>query len=125
MSILAVRRYFYPQPTAAGEARRFVANMLPDAPCLDDLVLVASELAAMVIEDPETPFGLSLSSRADEIRMELSVGGSGGRLAEDPNEEELGVQIMDAVAQRWGVQRTDHCRTIWIAFPTATDTARR
>lgn len=125
MRILAVQRYFYPQPMAAGEARRFVANMLPDAHCLDDLVLVASELAAMVIEDPETPFGLSLSSGADEIRMELSVGGTGGRLAEDPNEEDLGVRIVDAIAPRWGVHRTDHCRTVWTAFPAATVTARR
>lgn len=114
---MAVRRYFYPQPMAAGEARRFVATMLPDAPCLDDLVLVASELATMVIEDPETPFGLTLSSGAAEIRMELSVGGSGGRLAEDPTDEELGVQVLDAIAQRWGVHRTDDCRTIWTSFP--------
>lgn len=121
---MAVRRYFYPQPLAAGEARRFVASMLPDAPRLDDLVLVASELAAMVIQDPETPFGLTLASEADEIRMEVSVGGTGGWLAEEPNEEDLGVRILDAIAQRWGVHRTDDCRTIWIAFPAATATER-
>lgn len=120
---MAVHRDFNPEPVEAYTVRRFVANAAPKGPHLDDVVLVASEMAANVIRHARTNFRVSLEARYGMLRVEVSNGSSVIPAIEDPTESNRGLRIIDALAQRWGIESTETGKTIWAEFllqPAAT-----
>lgn len=80
-------------------------------------------MAANVIRHARTKFRVSLEARYGMLRVEVSNGSSVIPAIEDPTESNRGLRIIDALAQRWGIESTETGKTIWAEFllqPAAT-----
>lgn len=109
---MSVRRSFYPHPSAAAAARRFVAESVPDAG-RDELVLVASELVTNAIQHAGTRFTVALTVTARQVRVEVSDQSAAMPSSDGLTEPTAGLRIVDALATRWGAERTKHGKTVW------------
>lgn len=111
---MAVRRYFYPHPSAATEARRFVARM---ALGLDsgDLELATSELVTNAIRHARTIFTVRVGDVDDVVRLEV-WDQSPVFPPSSVSEESPGLRIVDAIAERWGAESTEDGKTVWAEF---------
>lgn len=113
---MAVEQAFEPEPHSAQAVRRFVAEVLPDASRLDDIVLAASELASNVIRHAGTSFTVRLASDHEKVRIEVSDGSSIVPAFQELTEAQRGLRMIDAIAEDWGVKRTDDGKIIWAEF---------
>ena len=95
--------------------RRFVEETVPRAPNLDDIVLVASELASNVIRHATLPFKVRIFPDGDMIRLEVSDGYSIVPAIETLVEHR-GLRMIESVSQRWGADTSETGRTIWAEF---------
>ncbi len=90
--------------------------------CLDEAVLIASELVTNAVCHARAPVELACEVRADTLLIAVRDGdpdvdavaipaarrsGSGGR----------GLGIVAALATRWGTTRQDHDKTVWASLP--------
>jgi anti-sigma regulatory factor (Ser/Thr protein kinase) len=106
-------------PSASG-ARRFVAAVLRRWECADDLVdlalLLTSELVTNAYRHAGTETRISVRLDGDHVRVEVRDVGSGEPelRAHDTNRVDgRGLQIVDALAERWGYESNDRGTSVW------------
>lgn len=113
---MALQRDFYPDPVEASTVRRFVADFVEKGERLDDVVLVVSEMVTNVIRHAHTKFQVVLDAHPGRVRVEVSNGASIIQAMEDLSETHRGLRIIEALADRWGIESTDTGKTIWAEF---------
>lgn len=118
-------RRFDPELTAVGRARLFVTESLRTlghSEIADDVALVVTELAANAVFHAQTPFQVELASVGDGI--EVAVCDHEVVLPALPDAEcheasGRGLQIVAALATRWGVERGRDAKVVWAEFPSS------
>ncbi|MEV1005246.1 SpoIIE family protein phosphatase [Nonomuraea sp. NPDC050202] len=109
-------------PRAAGQAREYVRAQLSawhlDALCMTT-ELLASELVGNVVRHAKGPIRLRLI-RSNMLTCEVSDGSlttPRPRRATDTDEGGRGLQLISAIAQRWGTRYTATGKCIWTEQP--------
>lgn len=120
-TLLEVEQAFAPDGPSASAARRFVAEAVNAIGMpADEALLLASELVTNVVLHARTDFVVRMAVTEDAIRVavmdentrlptrvEAPVDATSGR----------GLSIVDAVAQRWGVEAHPGGKTVWFELP--------
>lgn len=113
-----LRSTFDPDPAAVAAVRRFVHDALAERVAhdtVDEIVLVASELATNAVEHARTPFEVALHTD-DHLHIDV-VDGSPAlpivRPWSSSAESGRGMQIVDAICDRWGVEVHEHAKRVW------------
>ena len=115
-------RSFDHLPASIPAARNFAMAVAAGAPAevLATIQLLVSELASNSIQHTESGFDLTVTSTADEIRVEATDRGPGEpemRRAQPTDPTGRGLQIIDAFATNWGVTRVpDNGKTVWFTL---------
>ena len=103
-------RRFQPEPAACREVRRFIAGALAEAGVDPEVPeLLSSELAANAVRYGGTAFTVVVST-TPIVRVEVHDGNAilpTLRAAGGEDEAGRGLQMLEALATRWGV---DECR---------------
>ncbi|MEJ7845497.1 MAG: ATP-binding protein, partial [Acidimicrobiales bacterium] len=118
-----------PDLAVLGELRRSVAAHLLrsgwPAGAVENAVLVVSELLTNAIIYGRPPIRLSLAQRPEVLRLEVDDAGGGQptlNLGRANGAGGFGLQIVDALAARWGVEDHAPGKAVWVelvAKPTA------
>ena len=112
-----------PEPRSVTTTRRFVREHLNvhDLPLLvEDITLVASELATNALAHAGTPFTVRLSAFADAVILAVRDGSASSPIRVDAQALDAagrGIAIVDLVSRDWGV--VVHARvgkSVWAAF---------
>ena len=117
----ALDRTIESSPRAPAEARRAVEEIAPeleDAGLLRDIQLLVSELVTNSVRHSgsRAPVRLRVWPRPSGVKVEVADGGF-GFATDDPRDEEMaesgrGLLILDALTDRWGVNRDGQTR-VW------------
>ena len=122
------------RPEAASAARKALAalngdlHLISDAR-LGDAQLLLSELVTNAVNASNAD-AVELAVHADDATLRVAVANSGGSF--DPSELPApsyrraggwGLRIVDVVAQRWGVERTDNGVSVWFEVDRPASTA--
>ena len=108
---------FPPLTSSAREARQFVATSIAGTSPVDGLLeVLVSELASNAILHARTDFTVRVHDRTDVLRIEVSDGS-----AELPTKRDFGpdaitgrgLQLVDSVADRLGVESGPAGKTVW------------
>lgn len=108
-----------PEPTSAGEARRFVTKMLADWGVVDtvDLVtLLVSELVTNSVLHAHSIMGLAVELREQTVRVELADRSPAMPVLLELGDGTLtgrGLALVDTCAVRWGVEPHRAGKTVW------------
>jgi anti-sigma regulatory factor (Ser/Thr protein kinase) len=113
-------RSFRCQPQSVTDARLFVRDALGDQPreVMDVAELITSELTANCVRHAGTDFELAIDS-GGQIRIEVRDRSSRVPRLLSPASHELagrGLQIVDALADDWGVAAVDGGKTVWFTL---------
>lgn len=110
-------------PTSLGALRRWVASQLgDDHPCVDDVILVVSELATNVerhadswltVDLVELP-GTALVAVTDPTANALPL----PRVVPAEHTSGRGLLVVTALTEWWGVVVRPKSKTVWAAIPT-------
>ena len=111
-------RDFESLPEAVPEVRSFIRKALAESPLIDDVVLVASELATNVVRHAQTEFTVNLVIE-DIVRLEVSDGASIIPAVEELSDSYRGLRLVEAASEHWGVELTDAGKKVWVEFPTS------
>lgn len=120
-TLLEVEQAFAPDGPSARAARRFVAEAVAAIGMpTDEALLLASELVTNVVLHARTDFVVRMAVTEDALRVAVvdentrlptrvaaPVDATSGR----------GLSIVDAVAQRWGVEAHAGGKTVWFELP--------
>jgi anti-sigma regulatory factor (Ser/Thr protein kinase) len=116
-------------PTAAGEARRAVARRgLVSSEREPTLLLLVSELVSNSVRHAglRTDERIRLRARSDEecAHVEVCDAGRSGRVPAKRKHDALepgglGLVLVDEMADRWGIARTDHETCVWFELACA------
>ncbi|WP_424533780.1 ATP-binding protein [Sphaerisporangium viridialbum] len=117
---------FAPSASQVKPARAFVAGLLGDEhPCLDDAMLLTSELAANVVRHAvEREFLVSVAFPGTAVMVTVEDGGSSKiphlRRPADDETDGRGLGLVDTLASRWGFERRPTGTLVWfeLARPT-------
>lgn len=122
---MATRAEFPPDTRAVRAARAFARDAVDAGTAASsDLELLVSEVVSNAVLHARTPFVVTVERRSDTVRVGVTdespvapVVKDHGRLAPTGR----GLHILDALAQRWGVDTHDSGKTVWfeIDVPTA------
>ena len=109
-------RRFDPEPTACREVRRFVGRVLGEAGIDADIPeLLASELASNAIRHGKTSFLVRVSVWP-AVRVEIRDGNAivpTLQAARGDDEAGRGLLLVEALADRWGVEECDGGKAVW------------
>ena len=115
-----------------GEGRRFVARTLRDwdvdAARIESVTLVANELVANAIVHAHSAPMLSLSESGDDLVLHVADNSCVAPVLQTPGRDEFsgrGLRLVDALADRWGVDIGESGKSVWVAFAGAFDAARK
>ena len=110
-------RSFRPEPASVAEVRSFVASSVEGPRALvDDLCLVASELATNAVLHARTPFTVGVEQRPDSVRVVVEDGSPRRPVASDAAPATTtgrGLAIVDALSLQWGVQPSAEGKAVW------------
>jgi anti-sigma regulatory factor (Ser/Thr protein kinase) len=123
---MSARRRFPAVPASVAGARHFVLRELPgtDQEARERVELAVSELAANCVEHAVTDFEVSVTRDEDTVRIEVTDTGHGEPSIRrpDPHQQKgRGLQMVGAVADRWGVQPVSDRgggKTVWFTLLT-------
>jgi anti-sigma regulatory factor (Ser/Thr protein kinase) len=110
----------HPVPAVAGQIRRYVRTLLHNwrvaADRVDDALLVVEELVANVVDHAHTRFQLLVRLSGDVLH--LAVRDHSARPLElrpfDPHAARgRGLQLVSALALRWGCEQHTDGKTVW------------
>ena len=88
-------------------------------PRYDDVVLVVSELVTNAVRYGSSDgIDLKLTNRGGRIRIEVTDHGPGFSV-DDPRGSGLGLDIVEKVADRWGMKDGNHKFTVWAELSTS------
>jgi anti-sigma regulatory factor (Ser/Thr protein kinase) len=119
-------RTFPAIPQSVHAARRFATDALTGSPAsvLEAVELMVSELATNCIRHERTSFHITVLGSTREIRVEVTDSGLGTPTMRSPGPDEpsgRGLQIVDMLSDRWGVEPEDPSgKTAWFTMPAAT-----
>ena len=112
-----------PEPQSVGTARRFVRERLNvhQLPLLvDDVTLVASELATNALSHAGTPFTVTITAFAHDVVLEVRDGGASRPNRVDARTDACvgrGMAIVDVVCRDWGVVVDGNVgKAVWASF---------
>lgn len=115
---------FLPVPEAVPALRRFVTSVL-DLWGLDHLVwdvtLVASEMSTNAVRHGESPFRAVLSRNGGVVRIGIEDAGPGWPAHRNARLDDLdgrGVAIVEALADRWGCDKSADGKITWAELST-------
>lgn len=114
--MLSLEREFDAEPNSVREVRHFLEGAAEGVARLDDIVIVASELASNVVRHARTEFSVRLTTDADLIRLEVSDGSSIVPAVEDLADRKFGLRIVEAAAHQWGIESKPTGKTVWVEF---------
>lgn len=112
-----------PEATAARQIRRTLRALLTGwgipAGVVDDAVLVVEELVTNVVDHARTRFQLAVRLIGHELRVSVRDGDS--HLPQvrpfDPTAARgRGLQVVSSIAQRWGCERHEQGKTVWVTL---------
>jgi anti-sigma regulatory factor (Ser/Thr protein kinase) len=113
-----------PEPRSIGAARAAVQQSCRrwgyDRLC-DDARLIVSELVCNAVRHAGTDIGLTLMTRQQGLRMEVSDSSTQPvhrRLATPADENGRGLALVHALASHYGVQRSATGKTVWAELDT-------
>ena len=111
------RASFTSDPLGARAARKFVRQALARYEEQAEVAeLIVSELATNVVRHADTPFDVEVEARGGLIRVRVSDGAAVDlrvTAAAGDATSGRGLAIVDSLAYRWGVERTDEGKTVW------------
>lgn len=113
-------------PASVASSRAFVQATLAAwklAPLVDTAVLLTSELATNVVLHARTPFRLSILLE-ECLTIEVSDGSAGPPVVTDsaPTAERgRGLQVVSALADRWGTRQEERGKTVWFTLDLPAD----
>jgi anti-sigma regulatory factor (Ser/Thr protein kinase) len=106
--------------SSAGKVRAFVRETLAGAPAefVEDVAIMASELAANAVRHAESDFSVRIERSAHEVRVEVSDFGRGWPVVQSPdktNPSGRGLLIVRTMSSAWGVlgDRDATAKTVW------------
>ena len=112
-----------PEAESISTARQFVRGHLDshDLPLLvDDMTLVASELATNAVAHAGTPFTVSLTALVGTVILAVKDGSALRPIRMDPHLLDAtgrGVAIVDFLSREWGVSSHPYeGKSVWAAF---------
>lgn len=106
-------------PRSAGAARRFVTSTLARWKCqhvADMVALLTSELVTNAVVHARSGVRLTVSLGAAAVRVEVADDAPGRPVVRRAGPESLhgrGLTLVDAVADRWGVDHAPPGKSIW------------
>jgi anti-sigma regulatory factor (Ser/Thr protein kinase) len=127
---IEVKRLFYGDASSVGEARLFVRDALSetDAPqdLVDSAVLLVSELATNVTLHARTDVRVTLRFEGEALWAEVKDWNSRLPQACLPPEDATtgrGLQLVEAIASSWGVERDSDGKVVWFQLHVAGHTS--
>jgi anti-sigma regulatory factor (Ser/Thr protein kinase) len=119
-------------PAAASATRRAVAAALDQwglSELTDDAVLAVSELVTNAILHADPPFVVRLARGEGGVRLEVEDGSRTAPVRPLASTETMtgrGISLVDAVAQRWGVDQLPDGKVVWCELrPPSADVPQR
>jgi anti-sigma regulatory factor (Ser/Thr protein kinase) len=108
-------------PEEISNVRHFVRQMIESCPVTDDVVLLASELAANAVRHTASgadgTFCVLVRTVDRCVRVEVhdlgSVTAPAVRRCESPGESGSGLALVEAIASRWGFHGGQLGRVVW------------
>jgi anti-sigma regulatory factor (Ser/Thr protein kinase) len=97
-------------------ARHFVDDALPDACWADDVTLLVSELASNAVRHAKSPFTVAVGCDGAIVRVDVTDDSVDLPVARVPSVDAVtgrGLMIVEALANRWGVEPSDSGKTVW------------
>ncbi|MBV9952490.1 MAG: ATP-binding protein [Acidimicrobiia bacterium] len=127
---MKTQRSFPAQPGSVKAARSAVHAALTDVdPTLvDAVVLMVSELTTNAILHARTEFTLEIETSAHDLRVTVSDAGPGDPAVRAPAREKTtgrGLQIVERLADQWGIVDGAPGKSVWFVVRTVTGGARR
>ncbi|MGA7271141.1 MAG: ATP-binding protein [Acidimicrobiia bacterium] len=108
---------FIAKPESVVAVRTFVRDFLGEAPYVDDVTLVASELATNVVNHARTDFTVEIAQNT-QVTLTVSDGSSIIPAVEDLTSDQRGLKIVERISSEWGIETTPTGKAIWAKFPT-------
>jgi serine/threonine-protein kinase RsbW len=125
------RAQFPAVQTSALSARRFVSNAVVDVPdeVGETIALIASELATNSVRHAASAFEIRVEQLPDRILIEVEDDGEGDPVVRSPGLTDTsgrGLQIVQALADQWGVlaKAEPPGKTVWATIALGTPDAR-
>jgi len=114
-----------PEPESVPSARRFVLDLgwADDEKTREQLGALTSELVTNAVLHARTPFNLKVSGRANRIRVAVTDGSKTRptlKLHEKTSPTGRGLRIIEAIADRWGVDPARSGKTVWFELDRPT-----
>jgi serine/threonine-protein kinase RsbW len=114
-------RTFAGSPEEMRNVRDFVRQLTEGCPVTDDVVLLASELAANAVRHTASGTGgtfcVLVQAAAGRVRVEVhdmgSVTAPAVRPSGSPRESGAGLALVEAIADRWGFHGSQLGRVVW------------
>ncbi len=116
---------FHCRPESVAGARHFVKDLLSEEPreIVEAAELMTSELATNCVRHARSDFELAIRRSRDEIRVEVSDHGQGQPVVRSPTPREQsgrGLQIVQELAEDWGITSLPNGKLVWFTLPTRT-----
>ena len=112
--------------SSLGEGRRFIAQTLRewqvDEARIESVLLVANELMANAIVHARSAPVLSLIETGNDLLLRVadaSVSLPVARAATPDQSGGRGLLLVEALADRWGIDTSDSGKIVWVAFADA------
>lgn len=103
-----------PEPSSPRLARRFVASHLADVECVDDVALLTSELVTNAVTHAGSVAEVVLVRRPRAVRVEVGDRDGTAPQKRPPDDRGgRGLHLVEAVADRWGVDRRANGKVVW------------
>ncbi len=109
-------------PASAHAARRFVARALASWGLEDaesHLELLTSELVTNAVCHARTPYHLVVACEGPRVRVEVRDGSAArptARRARPDADAGRGLMIVDALADRWGIEEDGPGKSVWFVL---------
>jgi anti-sigma regulatory factor (Ser/Thr protein kinase) len=111
-------------PRSPSEARAFVQRQLEDhgLPALvDDVGLVATELATNAVKHAGTPFAVVITGSSSYVMVAVRDASDGAPVPASAKKHDLGgrgLAIVEQVSRDWGVTTSGGTKAVWARFDT-------
>lgn len=103
---------------APGAARRFVGRLLADGELRETAELLVSELVTNAVTYADGPVELTVRVAGEQTRVEVSDTTPARPVLRPPDwEGRRGLNLVEALAHRWGVDGRVDGKTVWFELP--------
>jgi anti-sigma regulatory factor (Ser/Thr protein kinase) len=114
-------RTFAGSPGEIRNVRDFVRQLLEGCPVVNDVILLASELATNAVRHTASgadgTFCVLVQAAGGRVRVEVhdmgSVTAPAVRHSDPPRESGAGLAVVEAIASRWGFHGSQFGRVVW------------